>query len=145
MSLVNFKRNIRKRGSPKLNFSFTEPIPDYIQGVVDTCLKIHKNLPGGDILAFLTGQEEVDRAVSLLNDHASADKGKCTRTKGFKNLLYLKISFIFSENASSAHVWLSAKCRPVDSVSIRPGGPPKNCDCHKHSRNVSHHSRHCLW
>jgi ATP-dependent RNA helicase DDX35 len=75
MSLVNFKIsqgiNIYNR--------LTEPVPDYIQGVVDTCLKIHKNLPRGDILAFLTGQEEVDRAVSLLNDHADADKGKCKR------------------------------------------------------------------
>jgi ATP-dependent RNA helicase DDX35 len=82
--LVNFKRNIDKRGSTKSHYTFTEPIPDYIQGVVDTCLKIHKNLPGGDILAFLTGQEEVDRAVSLLNDHASTDKGKCIRAKCLK-------------------------------------------------------------
>jgi len=51
-------------------------LPDYVQGVVDTCVKIHKNLPAGDILAFLTGQEEVDKAVSLLNDYAAAETGK---------------------------------------------------------------------
>ncbi|XP_059483875.1 probable ATP-dependent RNA helicase DHX35 [Neocloeon triangulifer] len=53
-----------------------DPVPDYVDGVVSTCLKIHQNLPSGDILAFLTGQEEVDRAVSRLEEHAVLDKGK---------------------------------------------------------------------
>lgn len=51
-------------------YFFTEPIPDYVQGVIDTVLKIHAKEASGDVLAFLTGQEEVERAVRLLNDHA---------------------------------------------------------------------------
>lgn len=46
----------------------TEPIPDYVKGVVDTVVKIHVNEEPGDILCFLTGQDEVDRAVSLLKE-----------------------------------------------------------------------------
>lgn len=32
-------------------------------------MKIHTSEPAGDILGFLTGQEEVDLAVSLLQEH----------------------------------------------------------------------------
>lgn len=37
---------------------------------MDTVLKINSSKSEGDILAFLTGQEEVDRAVRLLREHA---------------------------------------------------------------------------
>ncbi|XP_046433860.1 probable ATP-dependent RNA helicase DHX35 isoform X2 [Neodiprion fabricii] len=47
-----------------------EPVADYVKAVVDTALKIHVHEEQGDILAFLTGMEEVDRAVDLLNEHA---------------------------------------------------------------------------
>ncbi|KAJ9594469.1 hypothetical protein L9F63_014081, partial [Diploptera punctata] len=42
-----------------------KPVPDYVKATVDTVIKIHLNEPMGDILAFLTGQDEVDRAVRL--------------------------------------------------------------------------------
>lgn len=45
-------------------------MPCYVQAVVDTVLKINESKERGDILAFLTGQEEVDRAVRLINEHA---------------------------------------------------------------------------
>lgn len=38
--------------------------------MVDVALKINSSKDHGDILAFLTGQEEVDRAVRLLREHA---------------------------------------------------------------------------
>ncbi|KAK9751550.1 Helicase associated domain (HA2) [Popillia japonica] len=47
-----------------------DPVPCYVQAVVDTVLKINESKERGDILAFLTGQEEVDRAVRLINEHA---------------------------------------------------------------------------
>ncbi|XP_065200685.1 probable ATP-dependent RNA helicase DHX35 [Planococcus citri] len=53
-----------------------EPIPDYVDGVVDCVCKIHKDEPEGDILAFLTGSEEVDRAVSLLRQHLNENINK---------------------------------------------------------------------
>ncbi|XP_001605302.1 probable ATP-dependent RNA helicase DHX35 [Nasonia vitripennis] len=51
-----------------------EPVADYVQAVVETALKINDSEAPGDILAFLTGMEEVDRAVSLLNEHAKVVK-----------------------------------------------------------------------
>nr|CAH7724041.1 unnamed protein product [Callosobruchus chinensis] len=47
-----------------------EPIPCYVQASVDAVLNINSSKEPGDILVFLTGQEEVDRAVRLLNEHA---------------------------------------------------------------------------
>lgn len=46
----------------------TSPCPDYVRGTVETILKIHKKEKPGDILAFLTGQEEVHQAILLLKD-----------------------------------------------------------------------------
>ena len=46
-----------------------DPCPDYVRGTVDTVMKIHRKEPPGDILAFLTGQEEVHQAINMLRDH----------------------------------------------------------------------------
>lgn len=50
-------------------FYADEPCPDYVRATVDTILKIHKKEGPGDILAFLTGQEEVQQAIRTLQDH----------------------------------------------------------------------------
>ena len=58
-----------------------EPVADYVKAVVDTALKIHESEEPGDVLAFLTGMEEVDRAVGLLKEHAQLVKdGQCEYT-----------------------------------------------------------------
>ena len=59
----------------KLFFSFvSDPLPDYIKAAVETVVEIHKKEPPGDILVFLTGQEEVKTAVELLTDWADSLK-----------------------------------------------------------------------
>jgi HrpA-like RNA helicase len=58
-------------------FSISEPVPDYVKALVDTAALIHEHEPLGDMLAFLTGQEEVDRAVSLLKELAVNNKSNC--------------------------------------------------------------------
>lgn len=58
-------------------FLFSEPVPDYVKAVVDTVTLIHEHEPSGDVLAFLTGQEEVDRAVSLLKEQEINNKDNC--------------------------------------------------------------------
>ncbi|XP_020295918.1 probable ATP-dependent RNA helicase DHX35 [Pseudomyrmex gracilis] len=55
-------------------FFLKEPVANYVNGVVDTVLKIHETEEPGDILAFLTGLDEVDQAVSLLLEHAKLIK-----------------------------------------------------------------------
>lgn len=53
------------------NLIFLEPVPCYVQATVDVVLKINSIKEQGDVLAFLTGQEEVERAVRLLKEHAN--------------------------------------------------------------------------
>lgn len=60
--------SVEGRLYPVEKFYVREPVADYVKGLVDTVMKIHTSEPLGDILGFLTGQEEVDTAVSLLQD-----------------------------------------------------------------------------
>lgn len=50
-------------------FYLDEPCPDYVKATVDTIMKIHQKEPHGDILAFLTGQEEISSCIRMLRDH----------------------------------------------------------------------------
>ncbi|KAJ9480188.1 putative Pre-mRNA-splicing factor ATP-dependent RNA helicase PRP43 (putative) [Pseudozyma hubeiensis] len=45
-----------------------EPCEDYVQETVETIWRIHMNEPQGDILAFLTGRDEIDSALQQLSD-----------------------------------------------------------------------------
>ncbi|KAM9504752.1 putative ATP-dependent RNA helicase DHX35 isoform 1-T2 [Salvelinus alpinus] len=53
-------------------FYTVSPVPDYVKATVETVLKIHETEDDGDVLAFLTGQEEVEKVVSLLQEQARA-------------------------------------------------------------------------
>ncbi|ODM95829.1 ATP-dependent RNA helicase DHX8 [Orchesella cincta] len=44
----------------------TVPFGDYIQRSVDTVFRIHRHEPRGDVLVFLTGQDEIDYVWELL-------------------------------------------------------------------------------
>uniref|UniRef100_H2YHV2 RNA helicase n=1 Tax=Ciona savignyi TaxID=51511 RepID=H2YHV2_CIOSA len=43
-----------------------EPEPDYLDASMITCMQIHLTEPPGDILLFLTGQEEIDTSCEIL-------------------------------------------------------------------------------
>uniref|UniRef100_A0A914CVZ3 ATP-dependent RNA helicase DHX8 n=1 Tax=Acrobeloides nanus TaxID=290746 RepID=A0A914CVZ3_9BILA len=43
-----------------------EPETDYLEGGINTVLQIHLTEPPGDILVFLTGQEEIDTSCEIL-------------------------------------------------------------------------------
>uniref|UniRef100_A0A8C3SIU4 Probable ATP-dependent RNA helicase DHX35 n=1 Tax=Chelydra serpentina TaxID=8475 RepID=A0A8C3SIU4_CHESE len=51
-------------------FYIQSPVPDYVKSTVETVMKIHQTESDGDILAFLTGQEEVETIVSMLIEQA---------------------------------------------------------------------------
>ncbi|KAL7673714.1 hypothetical protein ACOME3_008566 [Neoechinorhynchus agilis] len=44
------------------------PEPDYIDAAITTVLQIHVTQPLGDILVFLTGQEEIETSTEILQD-----------------------------------------------------------------------------
>ncbi|CAG2237850.1 DHX35 [Mytilus edulis] len=47
-----------------------DPVPDYLKCTVETVMKVHNSEKEGDILAFLTGQDEVEAVVRMLIDEA---------------------------------------------------------------------------
>ena len=47
-----------------------EPVKDYLQAAISTAISIHKNEGPGDILVFLTGQDDVNAAVQMISEEA---------------------------------------------------------------------------
>lgn len=47
-----------------------EPEPDYLAAALDTVMQITVGEPAGDVLVFLTGQDEIDQAVDALTSRA---------------------------------------------------------------------------
>lgn len=48
-----------------------EPVPNYVQAVVDTAIKIHEHMPVGDVLAFVIGLEQIEHIVGLLKQYSN--------------------------------------------------------------------------
>eukprot|EP00794_Sanderia_malayensis_P009822 gene9822-10830_t len=46
------------------------PVPNYLKATFETVMSIHREEPNGDVLAFLTGQDEVETVVSMLRNEA---------------------------------------------------------------------------
>ncbi|KAG0052532.1 DEAH-box ATP-dependent RNA helicase prp22 [Gryganskiella cystojenkinii] len=49
-----------------------DPEPDYLDASLITVMQIHLSEPAGDILLFLTGQEEIDTAAEILYERMKA-------------------------------------------------------------------------
>ncbi|KAI5657257.1 hypothetical protein M9H77_26050 [Catharanthus roseus] len=62
--------SVEGRGFNVEVFYLEDPAPDYLQATVSTVLSIHDREPMGDILVFLTGQDDIDAAVQLLLEEA---------------------------------------------------------------------------
>ena len=63
---------LKGRSFPVHTAYLTQPCTDYLEETVETIWKIHLAEPQGDILAFLTGREEVETALQLLSDRQSS-------------------------------------------------------------------------
>lgn len=48
------------------------PVEDYVEIAVQTVFDIHTKEPDGDILIFLTGREEIDRAVQAISERTAS-------------------------------------------------------------------------
>jgi len=72
------KFEVPGRKFPVEIFYTKAPEPDYLDACVVTALQIHVTQPLGDILVFLTGQEEVDTAAEILEQRT---KGLGTKIK----------------------------------------------------------------
>ncbi|KAL5096802.1 hypothetical protein RYX36_001129 [Vicia faba] len=66
--------SVEGRGfSVQINFA-EEPFHDYIQAAVSTVLSIHERESTGDILVFLTGQDDIDAATHLINEDIQTNR-----------------------------------------------------------------------
>lgn len=59
------------RSFPVQVFFTKEPETDYLEASLACVMQIHLSEPAGDILLFLTGQEEIDTACQILNERMS--------------------------------------------------------------------------
>lgn len=57
----------------EINFA-QEPVQDYVQAAVSTVLLIHERESTGDVLVFLTGQDDIDAAVHLFNEEIQTNR-----------------------------------------------------------------------
>ncbi|XP_017025969.1 probable ATP-dependent RNA helicase DHX35 [Drosophila kikkawai] len=71
---VSVKLSIEGRMHAVSNFYLNEPCADYVKETVETVWKLHQKEPPGDILAFLTGQEEVLEALDLLREYIASSE-----------------------------------------------------------------------
>ena len=60
--------NIPGRTFPVEVLYTKEPEMDYLAAALDSVMQIHISEPAGDILVFLTGQEEIDTSCEALNE-----------------------------------------------------------------------------
>ncbi|KAK2966058.1 hypothetical protein RJ640_029990 [Escallonia rubra] len=77
--------SVEGRGFNVQMFYVEEPVPDYLQAAVSTVLSINEQEPTGDILVFLTGQDDIDTAVQLLTEEAQKNG------KPFSDLMVLPL------------------------------------------------------
>ena len=52
-----------------------EAVQDYLHAAVSAAISIHKNEGPGDILVFLTGQDDVNAAVESISEEAEKPPG----------------------------------------------------------------------
>ncbi|KAL6574055.1 ATP-dependent RNA helicase [Orobanche hederae] len=66
--------SVEGRGFNVEIFYVEEPVSDYIRAAVSTVVSIHDEEPMGDILVFLTGQDDIDAAIQLLTEDSDSRK-----------------------------------------------------------------------
>lgn len=63
--------NLEGRTYPIDILYLEKPAEDYVEKAIGTVLQIHEEEPDGDILVFLTGREEIERAVQAVAEAVS--------------------------------------------------------------------------
>lgn len=66
--------SIQGRTYPVEVYYLSNPVPNYVKASVETVVKIHETQRMGHVLVFLTGQDEVEEAVTLLKEYSRNTK-----------------------------------------------------------------------
>ncbi|TIC02153.1 putative pre-mRNA splicing factor [Wallemia mellicola] len=122
-----------------------EPVSDYVRSAVETVISIHETQGSGDILVFLTGREEIDRALQLLSDNLISSRRNTDSLvglplhAGLTSEEQLKIferppsgvrKVVFSTNIAEASITIDGIRYVVDSgfVKLRHFNPATGID-----------------
>ncbi|CAK8685220.1 putative ATP-dependent RNA helicase DHX35 [Clavelina lepadiformis] len=92
-----FALSVQGRHYPIEIFYTQSPVSDYVTATINSILQIHFTQEDGDILAFMTGQEEVNRVVSTVIS-------KLKSLRDHKNKLYLQVLPLYSALPAAAQM-----------------------------------------
>ncbi|KAI9510691.1 putative PRP16-RNA-dependent ATPase [Russula earlei] len=77
------------RTFPVETFHSKSPCEDYVDGAVKQVLQIHLSLPSGDILVFMTGQEDIEITCQVVQGRGWSSKSLLTLTSKTERLSQL--------------------------------------------------------
>ncbi|AIN97688.1 ATP-dependent RNA helicase-like protein [Leishmania panamensis] len=63
-------------------FYMPEPVRDYVEATVSCVRQVHEREPAGDILCFLTGEAEIERAVAALHQALGSSSAGASKEQG---------------------------------------------------------------
>merc|ERR1719424_753659 len=94
--------NIPGRTHPVEIFYTAEPERDYLEAAIRTVVQIHNSEPPGDVLMFLTGEEEIENACRALRKEAMRypDSGEIMAVPLYSSLPPLQQQKIFEKPPS---------------------------------------------
>ncbi|CAB3401390.1 unnamed protein product [Caenorhabditis bovis] len=125
--------SVEGRTHPVAVYHTKTSVPDYIQASVDTVIQIHKTEMHGDVLVFLTGQDEVEEVCDRLRDAVGRLKnvGKLwivpcygalparEQMKAFDSTPHGTRKVVVATNIAEASVTIPGICYVVDSGYVK--------------------------
>ncbi|CAD5212351.1 unnamed protein product [Bursaphelenchus okinawaensis] len=120
--------SVEGRMYPVSIFYSKVPCPDYVKAAVDAAIFIHKTEKHGDILIFLTGQDEVETALRMIIDASKSLKqygnvrvfplysglSQKQQLAAFDSAAYGTRKIIVSTNVAETSVTISGVCYVID-------------------------------
>uniref|UniRef100_A0A915E1G8 RNA helicase n=1 Tax=Ditylenchus dipsaci TaxID=166011 RepID=A0A915E1G8_9BILA len=113
--------SVEGRTFPVEMFYTKVAVPDYVQATIDKVLSLHASEGHGDILAFLTGQDEVEKACEKLRTEASKmkrDKDKLM-LRVFDSAAYQSRKVVLCTNIAETSVTIPGICHVIDCGFVK--------------------------
>ena len=137
--------SLEGRTHPVEIFYLEEPALDYVDKAIETAFQIHTQESDGDILVFLTGREEIERAIQALSERAATLHPKAQALQPLPLYAGLTIDeqmyvfepaaentrkVIFSTNIAEASVTINGIVYVIDTgfVKLRAYNPTTNLE-----------------